>query len=39
VLDERGALLYSQKTGQFEAMRSMQSSSVTEFLTHWASGS
>lgn len=39
VLDERGALLYSQKTGQFEAMRGMQSSSVTEFLTHWAPGS
>jgi thioredoxin 1 len=39
VLDERGTLLYSQKTGQFEAMRGMQSSSVTEFLTHWAPGS
>jgi len=35
VLSERGALLYSQKNGEFEAMRRMESSSVTEFLTHW----
>jgi thioredoxin 1 len=35
VLSERGALLYSQKNGEFEAMRRMQSSSVTEFLVHW----
>jgi thiol:disulfide interchange protein len=35
VLGENGALLYSQKNGEFEAMRSMQSSSVTEFLVHW----
>jgi thioredoxin 1 len=35
VLDSDGKLLYSQKTGQFEAMRSMQSSAVTEFLTQW----
>ena len=35
VLSERGNLLYSQKEGQFEAMRSMQSASVTEFLGQW----
>jgi thioredoxin 1 len=35
VLGERGELLYSQKTGEFEAMRGMQSSAVTDFLLHW----
>ena len=35
VLDERGSLLYSQKTGEFEAMRHMQSGAVTDFLVHW----
>lgn len=35
VLDEQGALLYSQKTGEFEAMRHMQTGAVTEFLEHW----
>jgi thioredoxin 1 len=35
VLGERGELLYSQKTGEFEAMRSMQSTAVTDFLVHW----
>jgi thioredoxin 1 len=35
VLGEHGDLLYSQKTGEFEGMRRMQSSSVTEFLTQW----
>jgi thioredoxin 1 len=35
VLGEHGELLYSQKTGEFEAMRGMQSSAVTEFLEHW----
>ena len=35
VLGERGELLFSQKTGEFEAMRGMQSSAVTEFLLHW----
>jgi thioredoxin 1 len=35
VLSERGELLYSQKNGEFEAMRRMESSSVTEFLVHW----
>ena len=35
VLNEKGALLYSQKGGEFEAMRRMQSSSVTSFLAQW----
>jgi thioredoxin 1 len=35
VLNEHGKLLYSQKNGEFEAMRRMESSSVTEFLVHW----
>jgi thiol:disulfide interchange protein len=35
VLDEHGKLLYSQKSGEFESMRRMESSAVTEFLTHW----
>jgi thiol-disulfide isomerase/thioredoxin len=35
VLSERGELLYSQKSGEFEAMRHMSSSAVTEFLRHW----
>jgi thiol:disulfide interchange protein len=35
VLTEKGKLLYSQTNGQFEAMRSMQSSSVTQFLEQW----
>jgi thioredoxin 1 len=35
VLSERGELLYSQRTGEFEAMRGMQSSAVTEFLVRW----
>ncbi len=35
VLSEDGKLLYSQKSGEFEAMRHMQSSSVTSFLVQW----
>jgi thiol:disulfide interchange protein len=35
VLSENGKLLYSQKQGEFEAMRRMQSSSVTSFLVQW----
>ena len=35
VLNSRGVLLYSQKSGEFEAMRHMQSTAVTEFLEHW----
>ena len=38
VLNEHGKLLYSQKDGQFEAMRRMESSSVTSFLSQWRSG-
>jgi thioredoxin 1 len=39
VLGEHGELLYSQRTGEFEAMRGMQSSAVTDFLLHWKSPS
>ncbi|MGD0157152.1 MAG: thioredoxin family protein [Terracidiphilus sp.] len=35
VLSETGKLLYSQKNGEFEAMRSMQSSALTTFLVQW----
>jgi thioredoxin 1 len=35
VLSDTGELLYSQKTGEFESMRRMQSSAVTEFLNRW----
>jgi thioredoxin 1 len=35
VLDEHGHLLYSQKDGEFEAMRRMDPGSVTEFLNKW----
>jgi thioredoxin 1 len=35
VLTEAGKLLYSQKQGQFESMRRMQSDDVTKFLVQW----
>jgi len=35
VLDEHGRLLYSQKNGEFEAMRRMDAASVTDFLNQW----
>ena len=35
VLGAHGELLYSQKTGEFEAMRGMQSAAVTDFLRRW----
>jgi thioredoxin 1 len=35
VLSESGKLLYSQKNGEFEDMRSMESSSLTSFLIQW----
>jgi thioredoxin 1 len=35
VLDDRGNLLYSQRTGEFEAMRHMQTGAVTQFLQYW----
>jgi thioredoxin 1 len=35
VLDENGRLLYSQRSGEFEGMRRIASSAVTEFLNKW----
>lgn len=35
VLNEKGTLLFSQKGGEFEAMRRMESSAVTSFLVQW----
>ena len=35
VLDEKGALLYSQKGGEFEDMRHLESSALTAFLIQW----
>jgi len=35
VLSEKGKLLYSQKSGEFEAMRRMEPSTVTNFLVQW----
>ncbi len=35
VLSDHGTLLYSQKSGEFEAMRKMESSEVTKFLVRW----
>jgi thioredoxin 1 len=35
VLDEHGKLLYSQESGEFERMRSLESSAVTRFLIQW----
>jgi len=35
VLSESGRLLYSQKDGEFEAMRRMQAAAVTQFLVQW----
>ncbi|MGA2834854.1 MAG: thioredoxin family protein [Terracidiphilus sp.] len=35
VLSETGRLLYSQKSGQFEAMSRMEASAVTSFLVQW----
>lgn len=37
VLSAKGTTLYSQKTGEFEDMRHMDASSVTDFLNHWKS--
>ena len=39
VLDANGKLLYSQKAGEFEAMRKMQAGAVTEFLNQWTPAS
>jgi thioredoxin 1 len=38
VLDTHGRLIYSQRTGEFEAMRGMQSNAVTDFLLEWKAG-
>jgi thiol:disulfide interchange protein len=35
VLDAKGKLLYSQKSGEFKAMRDMQTGAVTDFLVRW----
>jgi len=35
VLSDTGKLLYSQKSGEFEAMGRMESSAVTRFLLQW----
>ena len=35
VLSDKGELLYSQRGGEFEAMRRMDSSAVTRFLVQW----
>ena len=35
VLSEKGTLLYSQKGGEFEDMRHLESSALTAFLVQW----
>ena len=35
VLTETGKVLYSQQNGQFEAMRRIEPSAVTQFLVQW----
>jgi thioredoxin 1 len=35
VLSDKGKLLYSQRSGEFEAMRRMDPASVTSFLAQW----
>ena len=35
VLSEHGKLLFSQRSGQFEAMRNLEPSAVTHFLVEW----
>ncbi|HLX23570.1 MAG TPA: thioredoxin family protein [Usitatibacter sp.] len=35
VLESDGKIVYSQKTGEFESMRSMDPKSVNEFLVKW----
>lgn len=37
VIDAGGHTFYSQKNGEFESMRTMDPSRVTEFLKHWKS--
>lgn len=38
VLSEEGKLIYSQKGGEFEAMRRMDPGDVTKFLARWKPG-
>jgi thioredoxin 1 len=35
VLSDKGKLLYSQRGGEFESMRRLESSAVTTFLVQW----
>jgi thiol:disulfide interchange protein len=35
ILSDHGKLLFSQKSGEFEDMRHLESSSLTDFLVHW----
>ena len=35
VLSEKGTLLYSQKSGEFESMRNLVSTALTTFLVQW----
>jgi len=35
VLDVDGRTLFSQKKGEFESMRRLESSALTDFLKHW----
>ena len=35
VLDGNGRVVYAQKSGEFESMRSMDPQSVNDFLTQW----
>jgi thiol:disulfide interchange protein len=35
VLSEKGTLLYSQKSGEFESMRNLESTALTTFLVQW----
>ncbi len=35
VLDPSGQVVYSQRNGEFEAMRKLDSTSVTAFLLQW----
>ena len=38
VLDMGGKLIYSQRTGEFESMRHLESSALTQFLERWRPG-
>jgi thioredoxin 1 len=35
ILSDNGKLLFSQKNGEFEDMRHLESASLTDFLVHW----